>query len=146
MVRRLASCLVLGSVALSAPLTAHANGRFPRADRSSSTRTISIGFVVRTTFGVLESRDAGASFSWICEKALQLADEEDPMLAVTDDGSIVASTLDGVLVGGRDECGFRQVPELLDEIVPDLTLDRSDPRRVRRSVPAAYSTINSSLS
>lgn len=130
LVRRAASCLVLGSVALSAPLTAHANGRFPRADLIVFDPNDSERFVVRTTFGVLESRDAGASFSWICEKALELADQEDPMLAVTDDGSIVASTLDGVLVGGRDECGFRQVPELLDEIVPDLTLDRSDPRRV----------------
>lgn len=127
---RVACCLVLGSVALAAPLPAHANGRFPRADLIVFDPNDSQRFVVRTTFGVLESRDAGESFSWICERALELADEEDPMFAVTDNGSLVASTLDGVLVGGREECGFRQVPELLDEIVPDLTLDRSDPRRV----------------
>ena len=127
---RLACCLVLGSVALSATLPAHANGRFPRADLIVFDPNDSARFVVRTTFGLLESRDAGNSFSWLCESALELADAEDPMLAVTDNGALVASTLDGVLVGGRDECGFRMVPELLDEIVPDLTLDRSDPRRV----------------
>jgi hypothetical protein len=115
---------------LTVTLNATANGRFPAADLIVFDPADEQRLVVRTTHGLLESRDGGASFDWICEEALRLAEQEDPMLALTASGALVAGTVDGLLVGARDECGFRAVAEFSGKTIPDLSLDRGDPTRV----------------
>ena len=46
---------------------ARANGRFPAANQLAHSPTDPKLFVLRTTFGILVSHDAGASWDWVCE-------------------------------------------------------------------------------
>ena len=122
--------LVTGALTLAVSAPAFANGRFPRADLIVSIPSDAERLIVRTTFGLLVSNDGGRHFDWICEAALELEDQEDPMIAITRRGSVVAATVDGVVIGGENECGFHRVAALDGAIVPDLTLDRADPSHV----------------
>jgi hypothetical protein len=63
--------LVAAAFTLLLTGSAAANGRFPKAQQivtapGSGGKTI----FLRATFGVLVSRDAGATWSWICEQAI----------------------------------------------------------------------------
>jgi hypothetical protein len=127
---RLSSLLIASQLALLQTAgVAGANGRFPLADLIVFDPEDPDRFVVRTTFGLLETTDSGASFNWICEAALELQGQEDPMIAITGGGVILASTSDGIVVEPRDQCGFQHAPELKGLPIPDLALDRSDPVR-----------------
>src|SRR5262245_46688717 len=67
--------------------TAHANGRFPEAQTfESAPGTDGKTVFLRTTFGVLVSRDRGEHWRWICERALGYGGQWDPAIAVTRDG------------------------------------------------------------
>jgi hypothetical protein len=85
--------------------------------------------VVSSTFGLLESWDAAKTFTWTCEGALGLTGQSDAMLAITANGNKVAATYAGIWLGS-DSCFYRSPPELLGQIVPDLTLDTANPTRV----------------
>lgn len=102
-----------------------ANGRFPLAGQVVFDPGSEQHLLVSTTFGLLESRDGGRSFSYTCEFALGLGGQEDPMLAITAGGVTVAATFNGI-VTSRDGCSYTKVPELDGEIIPDLTLSRSE--------------------
>ncbi len=106
-----------------------ANGRFPTAGLVAFDPRDAGHFVVRTTFGLLESRDRGATFGYVCESALKLAVEEDPMPAFTEAGPLVVATFGGVLTSD-DGCSYRFVPELEGEIVLDLARSASSPNSV----------------
>jgi hypothetical protein len=103
--------------------TAHANGRFPEAQLIESVpgsegRTV----FLRTTFGVLVSRDAGASWRWICERSLGYEGQWDPPIAVTRDGRLWVG-LEGGLVSTRDGCQVERASELDGQTLKDLTTD-----------------------
>jgi hypothetical protein len=97
--------------------SAHANGRFPRAQT-----VIERGdtLVMRTTFGVIVSHDAGKSFDWLCEQALGFSGPWDPPLVLTDDGELFLGMEKG-LRSTKDGCGFRDHHELDGQLVSDLT-------------------------
>jgi hypothetical protein len=103
-----------------------ANGRFPAAGLVAFDPRDDAHFAVRTTFGVLESRDGGKSFDFACESALKLGVEEDPMLAFTALGPLVVATFGGMLTSD-DGCSYRYVPELEGQIVLDLARSASAP-------------------
>lgn len=112
---------------LGAP--ARANGRFPNADLLVIGAEDSAHILVRTTFGLLESVDGGATFAWTCERPLSLGEQEDPMLAVTASGTRVAATMDGV-VFSDDGCSWSQAPDLSGDFVRDLSLVRQSPHEL----------------
>ena len=105
---------------------ARANGRYPTAGVVAFDPRDAQHVAVRTTFGLLESRDGGRSFEYVCESALRLGVEEDPMPAFTASGSLVVATFGGVF-SSQDGCGFRAVPELEGQVVPDLARSASEP-------------------
>ncbi|WP_169928459.1 WD40/YVTN/BNR-like repeat-containing protein [Labilithrix luteola] len=118
--------LATGMMAL-APLCitrgAIANGRFPQA-QIIETVPGSAGETVflRTTFGILVSRDAGKSWRWICERALGYEGTWDPPIAVMRDGRLWVG-LEGGLVSTLDGCVVERAPELEGETIADLTTD-----------------------
>lgn len=120
---------LLVGVAFGCPRVAGANGRFPEANQVVFAPGDGSHILVRTTFGLLESRDAGQTFSWTCEDALGLSGESDPMLTLTASGARVAATYAGIR-SSADGCSYRAPPELDGRIVLDLTLDASHPTRV----------------
>lgn len=126
---RWAGTLALGAfLSILAPPEAAANGRYPSAGLVTFDSGGSERLAVRTTFGVLVSRDRGATFDYVCESALRLGFEEDPMLAYATGGRLVVATFGGVLTSD-DGCSYGFVPELEGAVVPDLARSASDPER-----------------
>ena len=102
---------------------AHANGRFPLAQAFESVPGSDGSTIfLRTTFGILVSRDAGASWQWICERALGYDGSWDPPIAVTRDGRLWVG-LERGLVSTLDGCTIETATELTGEQVKDLTVD-----------------------
>ncbi|HET9988349.1 MAG TPA: hypothetical protein VFQ65_07510 [Kofleriaceae bacterium] len=61
--------------------------------------------IAGTTFGLLSSRDGGATWHWYCDAAIGFAGPYDPDYAYTSTGSIFATTFNGLNVS-RDACTF----------------------------------------
>jgi hypothetical protein len=119
----LASAVLFG---LFATRVALANGRFPTAGYVAFDPRDEARFAVRTTFGLLTSTDGGRTTDYVCESALRLGVEEDPMLAFTASGRLVVATFGGVLTSD-DGCSYGFVPELEGQIVLDLARSAAEP-------------------
>lgn len=61
---------------------------------------------IRSTFGLLVSRDAGCSFRWICEQAIGYGGTFDPAYAIAADGTLFATTFNGLRVSHDGGCSF----------------------------------------
>jgi photosystem II stability/assembly factor-like uncharacterized protein len=87
--------LAVACAALFAPSRAMANGRFPAANRIVLSPSDSDLVITRATYGVLRSEDHGATWSFLCEDALGLAQTatEDPALELTAAGALVAGLM-----------------------------------------------------
>jgi photosystem II stability/assembly factor-like uncharacterized protein len=102
---------------------ARANGRFPMAQAIESVPGSDGSTVfLRTTFGILVTRDAGKTWRWICERALGYDGAWDPPIAVTHDGRLWVG-LERGLVSTLDGCTVDTAHELDGEQVKDLTVD-----------------------
>src|SRR5262245_12927572 len=93
------SVAVAASVGLAAT-TAHANGRYPEAnqlvvDRGGDPARL----VLRTTYGLVQSTDAGKTWRWICEDAIGYSGEWDAPIGIAGDATILAGTPSGISVG-----------------------------------------------
>lgn len=111
---------------------ASANGRFPTAqDVVVGPGSRSDVIVLRTTFGLVVSRDAGATFHWMCEaqiyRPLFLTGEVDPSIAVAADGSIVFGFPRGIHLS-PDGCQIARDPAAMDHYIADLTTNPTGER------------------
>ncbi|MBK6529802.1 MAG: hypothetical protein IPN17_22610 [Deltaproteobacteria bacterium] len=111
---------------------AGANGRFPTAqDVVVGPGARSDVIVLRTTFGLVMSRDAGATFHWMCEaqiyRPLFLTGEVDPSIAVAADGSVVYGFPQGIHLS-PDGCRVARDPAAMGHHIADLTTDPSGER------------------
>jgi photosystem II stability/assembly factor-like uncharacterized protein len=122
--RLLACCCLLTLSALA--WDAGANSKFPAADQLVVDPSDPSHIVLRTTFGVVSSRNAGASWTWVCESAVGYVDFEPP-IAVTGDGTILAGLLDGVRVSSVDGCGWSNAAGIGALVVTDVSVSASDP-------------------
>ncbi|TAK32669.1 MAG: hypothetical protein EPO40_01825 [Myxococcaceae bacterium] len=103
---RVALGLLLGAVTLS-PSSADANGRFPAAGYFvAGPGPRSDVFALRTTFGVLVSRDAGRAWSWVCESAYGAVGSGDATISVGADGTLVLASFTGLTTGAGDYCAW----------------------------------------
>jgi MYXO-CTERM domain-containing protein len=87
--------LVAGCMALAGE--ARGNGRFPAANyfvAGPSGRNDVLA--LRTTFGLVLSRDGGRSWGWVCEEAYSAVGASDPSLSIGPDGSLVIATFVGL--------------------------------------------------
>jgi len=96
---------VVALIALAlAPSLAAANGRPPLTNgvyfRPGDARAI----YLRSTAGLLISRDDGCSFRWVCERAIGYGGAFDPKYAVARDGTIFAATFEGLRVSRDGGC------------------------------------------
>jgi hypothetical protein len=133
--RRLAIAAALAAIAL-ASTAARANGRFPAAGQVLVDPGDAKHLVVRATYGLVATRDAGASWAWICEGAVGIGPKEDPMVGVTAHGGLVASLYAGVRVSSDGGCTFADRATVPGALGADLSVDRGDPRRVHLLVDA----------
>ncbi len=94
---------------MAAPMPALANGRPP----SSSSLHFRTGhpndLIAGMTWGLLVSHDGGQTFEWFCETAVGYGGSFDPDYEYLADGTILATTFDGLLAN-RNGCTFDQTP------------------------------------
>lgn len=117
MVRRLALATLLVAAAAS---VASANGRPAGTSTINFRRGMEQHIVAGMTFGMVESKDNGATWHWMCEKAIRYGGNWDPDYAYSSTGAIFATTFDGSLVN-RDGCSFDPT-ELGITFISSLTL------------------------
>ncbi|HWO19840.1 MAG TPA: sialidase family protein [Kofleriaceae bacterium] len=108
MVRRylLAFCVLLASLlmGLMGP-DASANGRSPGTSTINFRRGMEQEIIAGLTFGLVVSRDGGATWYWVCEDAIGYGGTYDPDYVFTTSGALFATTFDGMKVQ-RDGCSF----------------------------------------
>ncbi len=124
---RKARALVLAALAslplIAAPRAARANGRFPAANQVVVSKATPASMVLRTTFGILFSSDAGATWDWICEKAVGYGGTEDPSMGLTAAGTVLAGTFEGLATSLDKGCAWSFVPgKLTQNVVVDLVV------------------------
>jgi photosystem II stability/assembly factor-like uncharacterized protein len=117
----------LFALALS-PAPALGNGRFPAADQILLNPAEPAHLVLRATFGLLQSRDAGRSWTWICEAAVGYMG--DPAIAVLGGGNLLAGFFGAVAVSAEQGCSWGNLTlETRYQYAFDTTLDPADPGR-----------------
>jgi hypothetical protein len=89
-----------------APIPASANGRFPSASQLALDPKDPSHLVLAATFGILESSDAGKTWGWICEGVVGYSSTEDPAIAVTANGTLLAGAFEGLAVSHDRGCGW----------------------------------------
>ena len=110
------------------PPLARANGRFPLPVKFPPDPGDPNHLVLRATFGVLESTDAGKTWGWICENVIGYVGVEDPALAVTADGTILAGIFEGLSVSHDRGCSWAFAAGPTDtQYTIDTAVERGDP-------------------
>lgn len=118
------------SVILSGSGPARANGVFPSAGQIVIDPSDPSHVVVRTTYGILTTRDGGEPWDWICESAVGYSSGFHPSVAVTEGGAVIAGIPAGVAIAQGDTCAWGLAAGVpMDALVVDLSLEKSDPSR-----------------
>jgi hypothetical protein len=97
--------LVVLAIVCALGAQARANGRFP-ASTSVNFRAQSSEMYLGVTFGLLVSRDDGAHWWWTCEQNVGYEGTFDPKYAIDAEGTIYATTFDGLRVSRDGGCSF----------------------------------------
>ncbi len=95
----------VGLVLLMLAGEAFANGRPSGVSSIQFEQTAEQNIVAGLTFGLVISHDGGASWQWMCEKAIGYGGMYDPVYAYSRSGAIFATTFTGMKVA-RDACSF----------------------------------------
>ncbi len=106
--RRSSDLLVALGAALGVlllPTVAAANGAFPAVSQLVSDPADPDHLVLRSTFGLLVTRDRGQSWDWLCEAALGYKDVQPPM-AVLPGGVILLAVPNGISRSDASGCDF----------------------------------------
>jgi MYXO-CTERM domain-containing protein len=116
------------AVSSLAPKAALANGRFPNADHLVVDPGNPDHVVVRATFGIVQTFDAGATWTWLCEPAVGYGGTDDPAVAVTGLGNILVGIRDGVATSFDSGCVWNVDGSALAGLrIADLATDVADP-------------------
>jgi hypothetical protein len=128
-----AASFATGLLVLAVAAPSWANGRFPYANQLVfAPRTPGL-VVLRTTYGILPSRDDGATWGYVCEGALGLSpnSDEDPSIALTAADALVAGHFLGLSVSPDIGCNWSCLGGALDEVpVVDLATRPDAPQSV----------------
>ena len=125
---RCSAALAVALAILSIPALAAANGRYPAAGQIALDPADPSIILVRATYGILLTRNAGQRWEWICEAAVGSNGSEDPMMSFTADGSILAGVFEGLSVSHDTGCGWSFAQGgLANRYVIDLSVERSNP-------------------
>jgi len=107
---------------LTVPTAVRANGRLAATVDVHVPRVGVARVAVPATFGLLLSSDQGASFHWVCEDALGYGGTYDPDYDIGNDGSLYATTFDGLRRSTDGGCEW----PLVGPFSPDLLVNDVD--------------------
>jgi hypothetical protein len=123
-----AAARALGVLAIAlVASTAAANGRFPRAQRLILDQQNPDVMALYGTYGLLVTRDAGASWRHVCEAATGAYAGEDSLLEIMADERIVLRTDTGLARSDASFCGYDAVLGGGSLALQDITRDSSNP-------------------
>ena len=107
---------------------ASANGRFPVASQLVVDPRDGNHLFARTTYGMIQSTDGGATWRWLCEKAVGYGGVIDPAIGVTSDGTLLAAVFDGLAVSHDRACSWAFAAGVLEkEYVIDVAIEPKTP-------------------
>jgi hypothetical protein len=149
---RLALALAAALAALATAADAGANGRFPTAQQVAVPPNDPSMLVLMATFGVSFSYDKGSTWSWVCEGAVGYMSNENPILGVTEDDSILVGTFEGLGITTDRGCTWTLPTRPMGGVpVTDLVVEVSDPHSAfvltsgYAGIDDAGSTFNSAI-
>ena len=119
-----------GAALLFAAPGALANGRFPASNQILFSPSSQGSIVVRSTFGIIITRDAGASWTWLCEDILGLppTSNEDPYLGLTQNDTLIAGLSLGLEVSTNTGCDWTTIGgPLKGQLIKDLAVHKDNP-------------------
>jgi hypothetical protein len=131
--RRALCVTAIAAGLLVASRPAAANGRFPAANQIYFSPANANLVVLRATFGIVISHDAGASWVWLCEDALGLSSvsNEDPSLGLTGGGALVAGVSWAMEVSPDLGCTWSVLGgSLLDKDIVDVAVRPDAPHSI----------------
>ena len=105
---------------LLAARPAAANGRIPEANQLVASEEDPNLLLLRVTFGMLVSHDAGKTWDWICESAAGYGGTQDPPVAILAGKRFVAGIFTGLLTSPDTGCSWNGVPEVGAKLVVDV--------------------------
>jgi len=120
----------MASALVATPTAANANGRFPNATQLVASPADPKHFLLRTTYGVIQSFDGGTTWALSCERAVGYSGVFDPAFAISGTGRILSGLLDGIATSSDSGCDWQRVPLLAGRYVIDLAVDATNPLRV----------------
>lgn len=122
--------MLAGAAVIAAAGTAAANGRYPAAGLIALDPSDPQHIVVRATYGIISTSDGGDTWKWHCEQSVGFSDNEDPMVAITKNGTILAGVFKGLSVSTDRGCAWSLVGgDLTDRYVVDLSTEKQAPER-----------------
>ena len=129
---RSAPRLLLTVAALTAAWSgvARANGRFPTAQQIAIPPTDPNLLVMMATFGVNWSHDNGQNWDWTCETSIGYQSNENPVLGVTANDSVIIGTNEGIGVTTDQGCSWTLPSNGVKDSAIDLVVEKSDPHSV----------------
>jgi MYXO-CTERM domain-containing protein len=121
-----------GTAALVLSSTAAANGRFPRAQRLLEDASDPERLVLSATYGLVVTKDRGATWHHVCEAAFGERDTEaDALTALTSEGALLAGIYSRVSRAQESYCDFERTLGMSNrEAVPDFALVPGQPGQV----------------
>ncbi len=127
---RTCSLALAGGAILLHSSPAAANGRFPAANQIVFSPTDPDLIVLRTTYGILPSRDHGATWQYLCEEAIGVAPTAllDPPLGLTHNDSLLAGAGYGLNVSPDTGCNWNCIGGgLANQVIVDLAVRPDNP-------------------
>lgn len=127
-----ALCGGLCLAALLTPSRAAANGRFPATNHIVVAPKSPDTILLRTTYGLVLSKDHGKNWDWICEQAYSpsVALNTDPPVEVTGSSALLLAKFDGLVRSGDTGCGWKPDATLKNQYISDLVVRPDAPSEV----------------
>jgi hypothetical protein len=135
---------VVASVVAGPSPSARANGRYPQAMQVVVAPNDPTHLYLRNTFGLLVSKDSGATWDWICESAYGDTTNYDPEIGVTANEEIVIASSNGLWTS-PDGCTWSATPAIGAKFATDLVV-RSDDASQALAVTSDYAGADAGVS
>ena len=114
--------LGLALLVLAIAQAAAAHPRFPAATAIEFGGRESSTIVVRTTFGLMVTKNAGTDWSFVCGSLTGTLPTEDPAVLLVDDGSLLLGNFTGMFRSDSSLCQYAPVtPAFADQYVIDIS-------------------------
>ncbi len=112
------SLIALAMLAFST--NARANSRLPQANQLVFAPDDASSMLLRTTFGMLFSKDAGKTWEWLCEDAIPVTGQQDPAVAWMNGGVVVSAQQEGLATSPDRGCSWSLVSGTAKELAVDV--------------------------